>query len=139
MSYGYYQPTYNNGAMPDMLGQYRQMQQPAMQMPQPMQSNDMMIWVQGEAAAKSYIVAPGNKVVLWDSEEPLIYIKSVDGAGLPSMKILEYSERSVPARRQNEPQRESVTLEMYNSLKGKFEALEAKLNSITQRGEEENG
>ena len=36
------------------------------------------IWVQGEAGAKSYPVAPGNRIALFDSENPVVYIKSVD-------------------------------------------------------------
>ena len=39
---------------------------------QPMQAQgnqNGLIWVQGEAAAKSYLVAPGSTVQLWDSEE----------------------------------------------------------------------
>ncbi len=60
-----------------------------------------LIWVQGEAAAKSYMVAPGNTVQLWDSEEKVIYLKSADPSGMPSMKILDYTirgeEKETPA------------------------------------------
>lgn len=52
-----------------------------------------LIWVQGEAAAKSYLVAPGSTVPLWDSEEKVIYLKSADAAGMPSMKVLDYKIR----------------------------------------------
>ena len=37
-----------------------------------------LTWVQGEAGAKSYLVAPNSTVVLWDSETPTIYITSSD-------------------------------------------------------------
>lgn len=36
---------------------------------QQVQQNTGLIWVQGEQAAKSYLVAPGSTVQLWDSEE----------------------------------------------------------------------
>lgn len=36
------------------------------------------IWVQGESGAKSYMVAPGNTVVLFDSEKETFYIKTTD-------------------------------------------------------------
>ena len=49
------------------------------------------IWVQGEAGAKAYPVAPNTTVQLWDSESQTIYLKSADASGLPSMKTLEYS------------------------------------------------
>lgn len=89
----YYQPNYQpnfqpyNPPMMDQLAQLRA-QNPA---PNP------MIWVQGEAAAKSYLVAAGNTVPLWDSENMCIYVKSVDASGVPSMRILDYTERTKPA------------------------------------------
>lgn len=60
--------------------------------PQQAQQNGI-IWVQGEAAAKSYMVAPGGTVQLWDSEEKVIYLKSADASGMPSIKILDYTIR----------------------------------------------
>lgn len=61
------------------------------QQSQPM--NSSIIWVQGEAGAKSYMVAPNNTVQLWDSENQVIYLKSADASGMPSMKILDYKIR----------------------------------------------
>lgn len=52
--------------------------------------NNGIIWVQGEAGAKSYLVAPNNTVQLWDSESQTIYLKSADASGMPTMKILDY-------------------------------------------------
>ena len=132
MNYGYYQPNYNTGAMPDMLGQYRQMQQP--QIPQTQQVSGGMIWVQGEAGAKSYMVAPNNTVVLWDSEEQRIYIKSADASGMPAMKVLEYNERTAMSRPQETPQKEYVTIDAFNELKAKFDTLAAMV-----KGENNNG
>ena len=60
-------------------------QMPAQQNPQPAQANAGIIWVQGEAGAKSYLVAPNNTVQLWDSESQTIYLKSADASGMPSM------------------------------------------------------
>lgn len=64
--------------------------------PQPqVQSNNQngIIWVQGEAGAKSYMVAPNTTVALWDSENQIIYLKKSDQNGVPTMTILEYTER----------------------------------------------
>ena len=55
--------------------------------------NSSIIWVQGEAGAKSYLVAPNTTVQLWDSEEQIIYLKSADASGMPSIKILDYTIR----------------------------------------------
>ena len=46
-----------------------------------------IIWVQGESGAKAYPVAPNQTVQLWDSEGQVVYLKSADGSGMPSMKI----------------------------------------------------
>ncbi len=60
--------------------------------PQPQQNG--IIWVQGEAGAKSYLVAPNTTVQLWDSENQVIYLKSADASGMPSMRVLDYTIRS---------------------------------------------
>lgn len=52
-----------------------------------------IIWVQGEAGAKSYLVAPNCTVQLWDSENQTIYLKSADASGMPSIKTLDYTIR----------------------------------------------
>lgn len=58
----------------------------------PVQQNGI-IWVQGEAGAKSYLVAPNSTVQLWDSESQTIYLKSADASGMPTMKVLDYTIR----------------------------------------------
>lgn len=55
------------------------------------QYNSGIIWVQGEAGAKSYLVAPNSTVQLWDSEAPKIYLKSADVSGMPSIRTLKYT------------------------------------------------
>ena len=57
------------------------------------QTQSPLNWVQGEAGAKSFLVAPGNTVTLWDSEAQVIYLKSADASGMPSMRILDYTIR----------------------------------------------
>lgn len=49
----------------------------------PSQSNNIFAWIQGEDAAKSYPVAPGNTVVLIDSDKPVMYMKTADLSGRP--------------------------------------------------------
>lgn len=79
----YYQPQYQT-VQPSYVQQNQQ----------PQQSNGI-IWVQGEAGAKSYLVAPNTTVQLWDSEAQVIYLKSADASGMPSMKILDYTIRDM--------------------------------------------
>lgn len=149
-SFGYGYPQYQNGAVPDMLGQYKgQYQQPIPQMQQniPAQSMQMpippaqqkpsndIIWVQGEAGAKGYLVAPNNTVVLWDTENPVIYVKSADGSGIPSMRVLDFVERNGNSQNthKNTPTSHKctcgdkfVTKEEFDALKGKFYDLQAR-------------
>ena len=65
--------------------------------PTPQMSNDM-IWVQGLAGAKAYLVAPNTTVTLWDSESETIYLKSCDSNGMPSMKILDIKDATVRSK-----------------------------------------
>jgi hypothetical protein len=86
--YNFY-PYYNNGAMPDMLGQLRS--QPM----QPVQQNNGIVWVQGENAAKSYPVAPNTTVMLLDSESSVFYLKTSDVSGMPlPLRVFDYKERT---------------------------------------------
>jgi hypothetical protein len=62
-----------------------------------------MIWVQGEAGAKSYLVGPNQTIQLWDSEAQTIYLKSADASGMPTMKILDYTIREQSQQSQNMP------------------------------------
>ena len=97
---GGYQPNYYNptGAMPDALAQYKAQYQAPYQTPPPAtlaqpQSGSGLIWVQGEAGAKAYPVAPGQSVLLMDSESTKFYIKSADASGMPMpLRIFPYSE-----------------------------------------------
>lgn len=86
---------YNNGFPATYQPMYYP-QQFQTQMPQQpiQQQNNGIIWVQGEAGAKSYLVVPNTTVQLWDSEAQVIYLKSADASGMPSMKILDYTIRN---------------------------------------------
>ena len=85
---------YNNGFP---MG-YPQLNYPQIQVPT-QQPSTGILWVQGEAGAKAYPVAPGNSVLLMDSESECFYIKSTDVSGMPMpLRVFNYSERK------NEPE-----------------------------------
>lgn len=95
----FYRPTYYDPVQQNPMGQFNQQFQPPTTQPaaQPMaqQGNNGLIWVQGEAGAKSYLVAPGNTVMLMDSEGERFYLKSADASGMPMpLRIFEYKERT---------------------------------------------
>ena len=71
---------------------------------QPQQSGSGLTWVQGEAGAKSYMVAPSSSVLLMDSENNRFYIKSADASGMPMpLRTFDYTERGAQPV-QNAPQ-----------------------------------
>lgn len=114
---GYQQPQ----PMPDQLAMLRQQQYQPQQMPQVPQMmpqpDNGIIWVQGEAGARGYIVAPGNTVPLWDSEANTIYLKSVDPTGVPSMRIFDYTERTTSQRQPPVmPQQDYITRKEFEAV-----------------------
>ncbi len=116
---------------------------PQMQtVPQP-QVNQGLLWVSGEVGAKSYLVAPNSTVLLMDSDSSRFYLKSADNAGMPSLRIFEYSE--VTSLPQNAPQAQNldenvlndkfVTREEYQSLKRQYENIMERLNGMASSSE----
>ena len=94
----FYRPTYYDPVQQNPMGQFNQQYQqqtaPPTTQPIAQQGNNGLIWVQGEAGAKSFIVAPGNTVMLMDSEGERFYLKSADASGMPMpLRIFDYKER----------------------------------------------
>lgn len=156
MAYTPYNP-YQNPYYP-----YPQMQQQQPMIPTQMsgtsqpQNNQGLIWVSGEVGAKSYLVAPNTTVMLMDSEQSVFYIKSTDGAGMPTIRAYEYKERTQNApqqaviEQQKDLSEQYVTRDEYNSLIEKYEELSKELkatqnsnrnsnNSNQKRKEVDNG
>ena len=91
---------------------------------QPQQQNSI-IWVQGEAGAKSFLMAPNSQVQLWDSESQTIYLKSTDAMGMPSIRTLDYTIReNTPQNATASSQQASyVTVEQFHSLEQRVAKL----------------
>lgn len=105
----------------DQLSQMRQAYQP---MPQSQQQG--ILWVQGEEAAKAYMVAPGATVLLMDSEGQSFYLKSTDPQGMPlPLRIFDYVERAAqkPLEQPQISTGEFVT-------RREFEALAARVGEL---------
>ena len=140
---GTYQPMnqYNNGYQMPYPPQYTPYNitttaNPSYQVNNYQSNNGGMVWVQGESGAKSYIVPNGQTMVLWDSEDQVIYIKSVDQQGKPQMTILEYHERDVSNKKDEKPV-EYVTLEQFDKINSKnteaINDLTAQLSDMRQK------
>lgn len=84
-------------------------------------NNNSIIWVQGEAGAKSFLMAPNSQVQLWDSERQTIYLKSTDAMGMPSIRTLDYTIRESASQNVTERSQQTsyVTAEQFHSLEQK--------------------
>lgn len=106
-----------------------QMQMPQMTPVQQPQQNGL-IWVQGEAGAKSYLVAPNSTVLLMDSENQRFYLKSSDASGMPlPLRVFEYSERSGVAHAQIPAESQTIDLSPY-ATKAEFDAFREEINNL---------
>lgn len=99
---------------------------------------DGFIWVQGEAGAKAYLVAPGRTVILWDAESPTLYIKTAEANGMPSMRTLDFTERLInaPKKPDNAVQDfddKFATKEDVNTLTVKIDEIAEKYEALTNR------
>ena len=93
-----------------------------------------LIWVQGINAAKSYPVAPNTSVPLFDSEANVVYIKSADASGMPSIKILDYNVRDNESRRaESVPQGDFVTHNELADIQKEIDALKAKSERTAEK------
>jgi HAMP domain-containing protein len=121
----------------------QQMQpQPMMQM-QPQQSyatqSNSINWVQGEIGAKAYPVAPGNSVLLMDSDDKYFYIKSADASGMPMLRKYTYNEvvDNVPRLEQSHDSREvdtsyQASREEVKAMKEEIEELKKQIETMTE-------
>ena len=116
---------FNNGSLQNL-------QQPLIQ---PMLSNDML-FVLNETEATAYPVAPNNSVTLWDKNTDTVYIKSVNAQGVPSMRILDYTERAAddapktPQKHECQCGGRFVSKETFEALQKEFEALRGELEEL---------
>jgi len=132
---------YNNGFPATYQPMYYPQQFQPQITQQPAQQNNGIIWVQGEAGAKSYLVAPNTTVQLWDSESQCIYLKSADASGMPSMKILDYTIRNqtpanAPVGASPAPTINAQDFALrtdLDALAGQINALRAEIDSMTTK------
>ena len=127
--YGY-NPYYNqpymgaNNAVPDTLSQLKLQQ-----------DTTNMVWVQGEAGAKSYMVAPGNEILLMDSEQSRFYIKSTAANRMPMpLRVFEFKE--ITNTQQMPVQSPTVDTNKYVTRE-EFEKVLKKLDALTDKEEED--
>ncbi len=131
----YYQPY--QPPMPDQLAQLRQNQMQQSMMQQPMQTSAQppnpvpnqqngIIWVGSKMEADNYLVAPNSAVALWDMNNPVVYLRQADSTGKPATKVYDLVERTTPSATPSTPQVRYVTIDKFQELENRLEALENK-------------
>lgn len=124
MAYNYY--PYQSQYVTQM--QVPQIVNPSVQQPQTNQNG--LIWVQGEAGAKSYMVAPNATVMLMDSETQRFYLKSSDASGMPlPLRVFEYTEITAKQAQEQAPAARQVDLSTY-ATKAEFDAFREEINGL---------
>ena len=133
----FYRPTYYDQMNTPSFNQ-QPMVQPVQQIATPaQQTNNGLVWVQGEAGAKSFLVAPGCTVMLMDSEGERFYLKSADASGMPlPLRVFEYKERTETAQ-----QTAGGSVAAFDDLDNKFvtrDEFERRMASIAPQKKSKN-
>lgn len=95
-------------------------------------TTDERIWVQNEASADAYLVAPNGFVRLWDASLPRFYEKRADATGRPlPIDVYEYTKKQPTSLIQ--PQKEDEgSIDLRKELEGlnrRIEALEKEIKN----------
>lgn len=80
---------------------------------------DERIWVQGEAGANAYLMAPNSFVRLWDSTAQVFYEKRSDASGRPYMETFDYSKHIVKDKEEE-------------NFSARFDAIEMRLKALEE-------
>lgn len=108
------------------------------QEPQPQQVKSQRVWVMDENSAKSYIVQNDTEQVLWDKDKPVIYIKTVDALGKPSIVTLDYTIRE--PKPEDDPDYETKALRSeINELKEMVKSLVSSQKTTYKNNYKKNG
>ena len=110
------------------------MQQPITPQQQAPVNDNGILWVQGEAGAKSWAVAPGKSVMLMDSESNTFYIKSSDNSGMPMpLRVFDYKERTVQQSQPQVAQHQDIDTSKFVT----WDAFDKKINELFASKKEE--
>lgn len=95
------------------------------------QSNNQIIFVQGETGAKAYQIPINSTVLLMSSEANEFFIKSTDQAGFPTIKKYRFTEVTPTKTTEQEQQVKTqnfVTREEFEALKNEIKQLKEPKN-----------
>lgn len=106
-------------------------------------NNSGLIWVQGEAGAKSYLVAPNTTILLMDAEGDRFFIKSTDNSGMPlPLRIFNYKEQTAqetvktPINNVEKTYDDFITRKEFDEFRAKIEATATQKKQTRQKKDE---
>lgn len=94
---------------------------------QPPQNN--LIRVTGIDGAKAYQMSPNSSVALFDSDSDIMYVKTTDGAGFPTIRTFKFEA----IENASNIQESYITREEFNELKQEVENYGKQLIQRTEK------
>lgn len=91
--------------------------------------NSTILWVSGEREAVEYPVAPNSAVALWDSSNPVVYLKKADASGKPDTEIYDLVKRT-PVQAVQTPVQATQAQTVEYVPRADFDALTARFDAI---------
>lgn len=77
----------------------------------PQRNTQQLIRVTGMEGAKAYQMPPNSVVPLFDADNDIMYVKSTDGAGFPTIRTFAFQ----PIENKQEPEQQYVTRDEFNA------------------------
>lgn len=96
------------------MGQQNWMYQPTITQPV-----NGLVSVTGIEGAKAYQLPPNSSMPLFDRDSDMLYVKSTDAAGYPTLKAFRFE----PVEAQEQPSQDYVTREDFDALTARVEEL----------------
>lgn len=95
-----------------------------------------LISVTGLEGAKAYNLPPNSSVALFDNNEDILYVKTTDAGGFPTIKLFSFAPIEDEQPTQNAA--DMVSREEFDALLAKVDALQPKkqTNTTTRRAKE---
>ena len=81
---------------------------------QPFQQKQELIRVNGLEGAKNYPLSPGSTIALFDAESDIMYIKSMDAGGFPSIRTFSFMETTSKPTDTTESRISNLEMEIAN-------------------------
>lgn len=136
-----YQPQMMNQPAQTVVPQQTMQSQPATTIPAPtMQTQPSTmsgpVFVNGDAGARGFMVAPGNTVMLIDADPNAntFWLKSADASGMPTMRTFDYKERLTDLRNSTQGEEKNAPVEYVT--RADFDALADRASELEKELEE---